>query len=115
MPFKLNCIFKIQFAVVVSHEAKCPTSGLFFPVMENRSQMIFWVEVLSPGVLKGLESLSSCMEGVSTQGTKRKVKTRTPRLRLLPGGVFHPPELLTVLVGMMDSVLYSKEWLVSCS
>lgn len=99
MPYKSNWIFEIQFAVIVSHGAKCPTSDLFFPVMENRSQMIFWGKAFSPGVLKGLESVSSCMEGVFTQGTKRKLTTRTPRLRLLPGGVFLPPELLTVRWG----------------
>lgn len=40
--------------------------------------MVFGIGALSPGALKGLESLSLCTEGVFTQGKKRKVTPGHP-------------------------------------
>lgn len=51
----------------------------FFPVIGNRSPMIFWVEVLSPGALRGWGAFRG-MEGVCTQGTKVSVTARLPGL-----------------------------------
>ena len=100
--------FKIQFAVVVSHGTKHTISDLFFSVMENRSQMIFLlVEALSAGAMKGLKGLSWGVEGDFTQGMKMRATTRTPRPRLLPGGVILPFFTFFKLQLTVSIVLYS--------
>lgn len=85
----------------------------FFPMMENRSQMVFGVGALPPGALQGLEGLSSCTEGVFNL-EKKRATTGTLSLGFSLAWSF-PFLLLIALVGLMGSVLWSKEWVVSCT
>ena len=77
--------------------------------------MVFGIGALSPGALKGLESLSLRTEGVFTQGKKGRVTPRTPRLGFSLSESFFLSSLSTAPVGLMGCALCHKEWVVSYS